>query len=588
MVRLRLLNDSALGEGNDPSLDGLGFATYARVLARAAIGTPGPFTVGVFGEWGTGKTSLMRLVERELKGDKNVVTVWFNAWRYEKEEHPIVPLVATLIRTLERRRGLLRDLGDRGKSLLRALRAVAYGFSARSKVKVPGFAEIEASFVAKDMIERSQKLTPDPLLDRSLYYEAFELLSMAELPKSKRIVVLVDDLDRCFPEAAIHLLESIKLVLAQPGFVFVIGVARTVLEGYLEHKYAENFGITNFKGQTYLDKIVQMPFHIPSHGGRIEQFSDQILRRIPREAREEFKVVLPIVASASGSNPRSTIRFVNNLLVDVAISRELSGSGAMERVGLSHFAVTRCLQLRWPTVFLKLMSSEDICKTISGWTNEDLQGQSEREGSPEAAVARQMMIEKDLLDLLFSDQGRAWLADPTARTTTVEFLQTQRHEPLSSDKKEPGKGRARSIPEFLLFVSAEDSHEVLDAFFDELAVAIVKQRDAGYSVPLPYAKKVYIDDFQPQQLFAMMAEPPVLIYVGPNLLKSPLLSRIGSFVRDARALRYRVDLLIALGPDLSVTALPPTLAVFPLVRVPRTGHDSTALIVADWLADRAH
>jgi predicted KAP-like P-loop ATPase len=155
---------------------------------------------------GTGKTSLMQLVKSKLADRDNIVTVWFNAWRYEQEEHPIVPLVGTIVRELERHKSFKQHMKDGGQALVRALPAIAYGFSAKSKVKVPGFAEIEASFVAKDMIERADKLTPDPLLDRSLYYQAFEALAQVDFGSEVRIVVLIDDLDRCFPDQAIRLL----------------------------------------------------------------------------------------------------------------------------------------------------------------------------------------------------------------------------------------------------------------------------------------------------------------------------------------------------------------------------------------------
>jgi predicted KAP-like P-loop ATPase len=207
MPKISLLSDQALGESIAEASDGLGFETYSRVLASAALDTRGPFTIGIFGEWGTGKTSIMRLVQKQLGSEPKVVTVWFNAWRYEQEEHPIVPLVATIVRELERHRPLMTRLKSGGQALMRALRAVAYGFSAKSKVKVPGFAEIEASFVAKDMIEREEKLTPDPLLDRSLYYEAFEALNAVKLDEEFRIVVLIDDLDRAF---LIRLFGSLK------------------------------------------------------------------------------------------------------------------------------------------------------------------------------------------------------------------------------------------------------------------------------------------------------------------------------------------------------------------------------------------
>ena len=98
---IKLLTDQAIGEETEGRQDGLNFDAYSTVIANAALGTPGPFTIGVFGEWGTGKTSLMRMIEQKLAGD-DVVTVWFNAWQYEKEENPIVPLVGTIIQEIER------------------------------------------------------------------------------------------------------------------------------------------------------------------------------------------------------------------------------------------------------------------------------------------------------------------------------------------------------------------------------------------------------------------------------------------------------------------------------------------------------
>jgi predicted KAP-like P-loop ATPase len=124
---LRLLTDQPVGEFESSRIDGLGFDAYATVLSRAAMGTPGPFTIGVFGEWGTGKTSLMRMIQAKLTPD-NVVTVWFNAWQFEKEEHPIVPLVGSILQEIELNKTFRENLKDSGKSLLRALRASPMGF----------------------------------------------------------------------------------------------------------------------------------------------------------------------------------------------------------------------------------------------------------------------------------------------------------------------------------------------------------------------------------------------------------------------------------------------------------------------------
>ncbi len=64
---ISLLTDQAVGDDGAERVDGLGFNAYAEVLARAAVGTRGPFTIGVFGEWGTGKTSLMRTADAHYR-----------------------------------------------------------------------------------------------------------------------------------------------------------------------------------------------------------------------------------------------------------------------------------------------------------------------------------------------------------------------------------------------------------------------------------------------------------------------------------------------------------------------------------------
>jgi KAP family P-loop domain len=424
-VKLRLIADQAIGEAHARQSDGLGFGAYARVLAQAALDTRGPFTIGVFGEWGVGKTSLMHLIQTNLANEPNVVTVWFNAWRYEKEEHPIVPLVGTIVRELEGHEPHSQKIARSTNALVRALRAVAYGFSANSKVKIPGFAEVEASFVAKDMIDRRERLTPDPLLDRSLYYGAFNSLETVQLEDDLRVVVLIDDLDRCFPDQAIRLLESIKLVLAQPGFIFVLGVARQVIEGYLQHRYSSEFGIQGFKGRLYLDKMVQLPFHIPPASGRMEDFSSTILADQPEEVSQSLEDTLPIIAEALGGNPRSIIRFVNNVLIDLAINSELAEMSLMEKIPLNYFAISRCLEHGWPEIFSLLAESTQLALEVSLWDSASILSRAEGSG-PEARIAGSIVADQRLSELLFSEHGKSWLTDSEQRIASVGFLRTQR------------------------------------------------------------------------------------------------------------------------------------------------------------------
>jgi len=82
--------------------DALGFKPYVESLYKVII-FPGitPFTIGIYGKWGTGKTSLMRMIQKKLDEEENVKTVWFNAWKFEKEKDIWVALIETLLNEIE-------------------------------------------------------------------------------------------------------------------------------------------------------------------------------------------------------------------------------------------------------------------------------------------------------------------------------------------------------------------------------------------------------------------------------------------------------------------------------------------------------
>ncbi|WP_179953179.1 translation initiation factor IF-2 N-terminal domain-containing protein [Desulfobotulus mexicanus] len=424
--KIILLNDQPIDGSESSREDGLGFSTYSDIIASTIKGTPGPFTIGIFGEWGTGKTSLLNLIKDKLSSDYNVIPVWFNAWMYEKEEHPLLPLIATIVKEIHKSNDFWRDMGERKDGVLNALKSVAYGFSASTKLKVPGFAEIEAGFVAKDMIERNQIISSDPLLDKSIYYNSFDRLSSINLLKNRRIVIFIDDLDRCFPDKAIKLLESIKLVLFQKGFVFVLGVARQVIEGYLSHKYKNDFGLEQFEGQKYLDKIVQLSFPIPPHTQRAKDFLAVLTNQLNDNDSKALSPILPIVGAACAYNPRGIVRFINNLLIDRAISNVLFSDS--ENIPIGFFAVTRGLQQRWIDVYELLISSEDLCQKIAEIERHSLADEDMGKNDSFSVIIFELSKDKDLQDFIFTKEGNEWLTNSGFRNFAIDFLKTQRQQ----------------------------------------------------------------------------------------------------------------------------------------------------------------
>jgi len=309
------------------------------------------------------------------------------------------------------------------------------------------------------MINHAQSASSDPLLDQSIFFNAFQSLSDTNIPEDTKIVVIIDNLDRCFPDRAIKLLESIKLVLAQPGFIFFLGVARRVLEGYLQHRYEKEYGISEFEGQNYSDKIVQLPFHIPPHDNRIEYFWQSIITRLAEEDQPDFKALIPIIGLASGSNPRSAVRFVNNLLVDRAIY-DVTKNDETTLINLAFFAVSRSLQQRWPGTFSLISQSDELCDE---WANRlDLitnGGPSSTIadilGSPLENASDILETDQDLKNLLASTYGLNWLRNHESRRTTVDFLQAQR-----SDSSKDVPQRRLRYDAFLSYPNQnQSSHE---------------------------------------------------------------------------------------------------------------------------------
>lgn len=253
--------------------------------------------IGVFGEWGSGKSNLLQLVHEAFKSDEAnaspppVIIVPFNPWRYEKEDRLLVPLLKTIQREVlayeEENRSLLGRLGwsdESPKRIADFFRNSALAFAKAFKIKgeIPGVAEIE--FSSKEFIEKVAESTKEKkpaagsIDTLESYYFDFEK-KLRKLTKGKggfRLLFLIDDLDRCLPEKAVEMLESIKLFLDVEGCAFVLAVDDEVVERGIIHRYKEYIflgaqqGVGHkslaqmpITGTEYLEKIIQLPFRLP-------------------------------------------------------------------------------------------------------------------------------------------------------------------------------------------------------------------------------------------------------------------------------------------------------------------------------------
>lgn len=332
--------------------------TLADIIASPSTGTP--LTIGIFGDWGSGKTSLMRMVRNKLP--PNYCLAWFDAWKYDEEQALWRALLLQVLDALrcavpkdesEASPKALAELSDLETCLYRALDREQVGGVqidwgklcegvAGGAVQI-GLAFIPGGSVLTDLIKelRSADKTESAAaklisaihrersqihIEQVRFLEQFQrrfdaLVADHVVARDSRLVVFIDDLDRCLPEKAVDVLEAIKLLMDAPGCVFVLGLDQQVIARGIEIKYREA-GLTAgpseerkgdrplIDGTRYLEKIIQLPFHIPPIGrGEIDTFVRGLVDVWPRDQCAD------VFAESLGDNPRQVKRMVNVFLM---------------------------------------------------------------------------------------------------------------------------------------------------------------------------------------------------------------------------------------------------------------------------------
>jgi KAP family P-loop domain len=323
----------------------LSFPQIADALASIIQSSPPRFAVGIFGGWGSGKSTLMDAIRHRIEPRPDIISVEFNAWRYEREPHLIIPLLDTIRDGVwswsQERPGTAEGSTAHGiaSRIGKVVRALVRSTSV--DVGIPGAVSlsIDPGAALDEMTEGPGDEAADP---QSLYYGAFRQLTAAfndvTTAGVSRIVVFVDDLDRCMPEHALDVLESMKLFFDMPGFVFVVGLDEHVVESAVHSKFASsNTGqpadVVAQLERDYLKKIFQVPYTLPAMvAGQLDELLWSIENRenLSDVQRDDLRVrvsrYLRYVAADGRINPREVKRFINAYTLSRMIRPDLNAN----------------------------------------------------------------------------------------------------------------------------------------------------------------------------------------------------------------------------------------------------------------------
>ncbi len=253
-----------------PTLDALpSTKSFIERLAEDISNSPSPKTLAITGYWGSGKTSALAQLYKELTNvvppgfedssteqeDQDHLGIWFEAWRYQHEPVPIVALLHCIKSNFSARSKFVDKAGKLINIAILGAIAVLDGV-----IKTAGIDKLQATGEKYEQDNLLSRLSSDQINDA--LKQAIDVILKENKQEGKKLIVFIDDLDRCEPETAYNLLEGIKIYLNIPNCTVVMAIDQEQIESSLKSKVGDN----GFYGVEYLEKLFQDAHRLPIPG----------------------------------------------------------------------------------------------------------------------------------------------------------------------------------------------------------------------------------------------------------------------------------------------------------------------------------
>lgn len=277
---------------NETKDDLLGYQVHADLLRDVVLdATMLPITIGVFGDWGSGKSSLMLLMQESIEkwkvemDEKNkvegaeikntkVLQILFNSWQFEDYEDTKLTLIETILSDVIKDIEDHHDIFEKADACLSKIKYLKLGV-----VVLKNLARKIVPKEIQDLLPNKEEWKDISKEDQDLLLEEVKEANSSNFIKQFRedftkiisdgdyrsVVVYIDDLDRCSPERIIQCLEAIKLFVNVDRTAFVIGADQRIIEHAIHERYKTPLQQTTISSpySDYLEKLIQLPYKLP-------------------------------------------------------------------------------------------------------------------------------------------------------------------------------------------------------------------------------------------------------------------------------------------------------------------------------------
>jgi len=391
--------------------DTLNLLPYAEAMRDFIHACETPLSIGIQGEWGIGRTSMMNMLRGNEDGQQSGLlnagqckTISLNSWPYAQFDQNdnmavacLYALTQQLGQALEQETGIdaaelkvqLEAANHRLVTVMQQVRELRQG---KTGTHANGNAYIDIS--------------GQMLIFRTEFEKLVALWTQSG--DGRRVVIFIDDLDRIRPAMALELLEAIKNFIDVPGCVFVMTLDFSVVQRGMLEKLGRDLQKTS--GKAFFDKMIQLPFVVPTTSYQLDEYIIDLLSKaglpcIDKDGCDPASrnFFLEITRFTVGRNPRGIKRVVNYMSLLESIHSRNAGRATTDRECKILFALIS-MQVAWPELFQYFIRDPSVGSVTS------LQSWDFLETLPEAANLFERSPDKELvknaisayLDTLFS------------------------------------------------------------------------------------------------------------------------------------------------------------------------------------------